>query len=163
MTGLGELANARYKAEMADLITTHGDAARVPSDLTRLAGERLRGAHVHDVATARGADPAELMRLYAVDPRVIEEIVGTRPTTKDASRAEKRRRFTEWCLDNPGAKTTTAALAELIGVSPSTIRSMIDDRPDLFRSTGRGTWEIRDPATERANDKNITDKETTSP
>lgn len=56
----------------------------------------------------------------------------------------------EWAAERHGQTATTAQIAEAAGVSNSTALNAIDKRPDVFIKRGRGKYELRDAAQDRA-------------
>lgn len=59
----------------------------------------------------------------------------------------------EWAINNTFAETTVKELAEIGKVSEATARTVISERPDIFRRSEWGKYEVRDPEADRAADK----------
>lgn len=58
-----------------------------------------------------------------------------------------------WAKENIFAITTVKELAEIGGVSEATVRTLLGERPDIFRRSEGWKYEVRDPHADRAADK----------
>lgn len=58
-----------------------------------------------------------------------------------------------WAKDNTFALVTVKELADIGGVSEATVRTLLGERPDLFRKSEGRKYEVRDPQADRAADK----------
>jgi hypothetical protein len=58
-----------------------------------------------------------------------------------------------WAKDNTFALTTVKELAEIGGVSEATVRTILGERPDIFRKSDGRKYEVRDPKADREADK----------
>jgi len=65
-------------------------------------------------------------------------------------RSDPMSTLVEWAAGRHGQTATTAEIAEAAGVSNSTALNVIDKRPDVFIKRGRGKYELRDAAQDRA-------------
>lgn len=55
----------------------------------------------------------------------------------------------EWAKENVYQEVTTKQIAEATGVPLHTVRSVVSDRPDIFRESDGWNYEIRDPHADR--------------
>lgn len=55
----------------------------------------------------------------------------------------------EWAKENVYQEVTTKQIAEATGVPLHTVRSVVSDRPDIFRESDGWNYEIRDPQADR--------------
>ena len=58
-----------------------------------------------------------------------------------------------WAKENIFAITTVKELAEIGGVSEATVRTLLGERPDIFRRSEGRKYEVRDPQADRLADK----------
>lgn len=58
-----------------------------------------------------------------------------------------------WAKDNIFALVTVKELAEIGGISEATVRTLLGERPDIFRKSDGRKYEVRDPQADRAADK----------
>lgn len=54
-----------------------------------------------------------------------------------------------WAKENVYQEVTTKQIAEATGVPLHTVRSVVSDRPDIFRESDGWNYEIRDPQEDR--------------
>lgn len=54
-----------------------------------------------------------------------------------------------WAKENIYKVVTTKEISEATGVPLHTVRSVVNDRPDIFRDSDGWTYEIRDPQADR--------------
>jgi len=147
--------DAAYKAGITALIEAHGgnasEAMRDPQ--WRVISERARAGYV--LHSNPGVDPEKTLAHFAVDKRVVAEIIGREPETplrkrKDAYKAA----IAEWASSNAGAVVTAAELAAIGETSTSTARAFTVERPDLFwPAKKKGSYEVRDPKADREAEK----------
>lgn len=90
--------------------------------------------------------PIETMRELLNGPTQTQEI---RNMPKDGREA-----ILKWCESHVFALVRVKALAGIGGVSDSTVRNLIKERPDIFKKCREGAaYEIRDPKADREIDK----------
>lgn len=66
---------------------------------------------------------------------------------------EGREAILQFCMNNVFELVTVNQLSRLAGISGSTVRNLIKERPDIFRQADWRSYEIRDPKADRAIDK----------
>lgn len=64
-------------------------------------------------------------------------------------RGDARETLQQWARNNVHAVMTTREIADAAGVPQSTVRTLISERPDIFRKSEGRTYEIRDPQQDR--------------
>lgn len=64
-------------------------------------------------------------------------------------RPDAREILTEWASNNLFAVLTVKEIAEAAEVPQSAVRTMVSERPDIFRKSDGRTYEIRDPQADR--------------
>lgn len=62
---------------------------------------------------------------------------------------DNRDAILRWAKDNLFAEVTPAAVAEVIGVTAQTAKKIMEERADVFKKIGRGTYEVRDADEDR--------------
>lgn len=97
--------------------------------------------------------PQELSTYYSIDRSVSALVFGIVDTPKKTKRTNPRESALAWASNNLHAEITSKQLADEIGASLPTALKIIDSRPDVFRKTARGKWEIRDAQADRQADK----------
>lgn len=105
-----------------------------------------------EVGRREGWTNAKIIAYYSIDRSVVPEVFGeTAPieAPRRVKRVDYRRAIERWCGDRVFEEVTVAQVAEAGCVSGATARKFIEDRADLFRRTGRSTWEVRDPQSDR--------------
>lgn len=68
-------------------------------------------------------------------------------------RADSREVLRDWATRNLYTVLTVREIAEAAGVTASQVRTMIEERPDIFRKSDGRTYEIRDPNDDRKQQK----------
>jgi hypothetical protein len=68
-------------------------------------------------------------------------------------RLDARQTLRHWATQNLYAVLTVKEIAEQAGVPQSAVRTMISERPDIFRKSDGRTYEVRDPNADRQADK----------
>jgi hypothetical protein len=58
-----------------------------------------------------------------------------------------------WAKENLYQQVTTKDIAEATGVPIHTVRTVVGDRPDIFRESDGWTYEVRDPQADRKAEK----------
>lgn len=102
----------------------------------------------------------ELSAYYSIDRSVSAIVFGIIDQPKKTKRANPSQAALAWAGNNVFAEITSKQLAEQIGASLPTALKIIGSRPDIFRKTGRGKWEVRDATADRQADKSTNKKET---
>lgn len=78
---------------------------------------------------------------------------GRRARHTYASRAMGREAILEWCKSNVFELVSVRHLTDIGGISQSSVRALIQERPDIFKKTDGRVYEIRDPKADREIDK----------
>lgn len=122
------------------------------------ANEKLRALYVLQANDGKMPAPKALT-LYMVRPDVAAQILaefdtGSSNETGSTSRKQKYSAIESWCRDNVGAVTTPREISEVGTISYPTALRYISDHPDVFWKAGHGKYEVRDPAADRAREKN---------
>jgi hypothetical protein len=68
-------------------------------------------------------------------------------------RLDARETLRQWATQNIFAVLTVKEIAEQAGVPQSAVRTMISERPDIFRKSDGRTYEVRDANADRQADK----------
>lgn len=68
-------------------------------------------------------------------------------------RLDARETLRQWATQNLYAVLTVREIADAAGVPQSAVRTMISERPDIFRKSDGRTYEMRDPNADRQADK----------
>ena len=66
-----------------------------------------------------------------------------------ASKQDGRNRIIQWCKQNIFAEVTVKELAAIGECSEATVRTLINDRRDIFRKSDGRKYEVRDPEADR--------------
>ena len=66
-----------------------------------------------------------------------------------AGKQDGRNAIIAWCKANVFAEVTVKQLAEIGGCSEATVRTLINDRRDLFKKIEGRMYEVRDPEMDR--------------
>jgi len=66
-----------------------------------------------------------------------------------AGKQDGRNAIITWCKANVFAEVTVKQLAEVGGCSEATVRTLINDRRDLFKKIEGRMYEVRDPEMDR--------------
>lgn len=74
-----------------------------------------------------------------------DRLIYGRPDVRDTLR--------RWAAQNVYAVHTVREIAELAAVPQSAVRTMISERPDIFRKSDGRTYEVRDADADRQADK----------
>ena len=144
----------------------HGSLTRVPQEEVAAIGETIRGLHVLRVWQSRGGsagNPVKFMREYSVNENVIKELVAqyagneqllaAERTLKAPKRSEKWRALEDWAKQHFLEEVTTEQMVEVAGFSYPTVLNYLKTSP-YFRKIKKGVWEVRDPKSDRAREKN---------
>jgi hypothetical protein len=120
----------------------------------RLRREEQRWAYVKEIARRDGMSLARAASYYSIDRKVIgpdelSEVVLERKN----KRKDKYEAADKFVKENVFALITPAELAELAGFSYPTALKYINDRPNHFKKVNRGQYEIRDPESDKKNEK----------
>jgi hypothetical protein len=67
------------------------------------------------------------------------------------SKQDGRNRIISWCKQNIFAEVTVKELAAIGECSEATVRTLINDRRDIFRKSDGRKYEVRDPQSDRSN------------
>ena len=68
-------------------------------------------------------------------------------------RLDPRETLRLWAAQNLYAVLTVREIADAAGVTASQVRTMIGERPDIFRKSDGRTFEVRDPHADRQADR----------
>lgn len=112
-----------------------------------------RARHALRVAEEQGKPRASTLKEYWVPQAIAVMLLGDAvdySIKRKLTMADKYRAIESWCLDNALSQVRLDDLAEVSGLSTSSVRKYIDSRSDLFRTIKRGYWEVRDVKAERA-------------
>lgn len=140
--------HAQRFQELAD---TYGSMFDIPKDEAALAHEMTRARHILLIHPEGGA---AILKHYGVAASIITELTnGDIDSERRTRRADKYKAMLEWCKANVDVQVTPDQMAEIGDVSRATALKFIQDRVDLFRKIKRGLYEVRDPDTERAEEK----------
>lgn len=147
-----EQAIAHYKTTISTLVAKYGNSYLVPRDEWNEASETLRLQQT--INAFQGKVTQQLLGQYMFPESIIRKVnpdfEGFEPKVK---RAEKYDVVYKWLDENPGAEITTQELSAVIEMSYPTTLKFIENNPQYFRKVKRGTYEIRDPKSERKADK----------
>ena len=66
-----------------------------------------------------------------------------------ASKQDGRNRIIQWCKQNIFTEVTVKELAAIGECSEATVRTLINDRRDIFRKSDGRKYEVRDPEADR--------------
>lgn len=144
-------------------IEQHGSASKVPRDESSRIGEITRGLFVLQVWQKNGSQgsPLRFLYTYGVSHEIAENLVsghlGKQHLAADkevrpVKRAVKWRALEEWASKNTYKEVTTEEVAEVAGFSVGTVLKYLTTSP-YFRKIKRGTWEVRDPKSDREYEK----------
>lgn len=111
-------------------------------------------AIVQDAIAQHGA-PAWIafvpMRIRKLVPAEIKrELIANAKTSEGwSSKQDGRNRIVAWCANNLYKQVTVKELAIIGECSEATVRTLINDRRDIFRKSDGRKYEIRDPRIDR--------------
>ena len=89
-----------------------------------------------------------------VPAAAISELLRTaRPSEGWGRPRDGRDNILAWAKDNVFTLVTVKELAEIGGVSEATVRTLLAERPDIFRKSEKRQYEVRDPNADRDADK----------
>lgn len=69
------------------------------------------------------------------------------------TKQDGRNRIITWCKQNIFAEVTVKELAAIGECSEATVRTLINDRRDIFRKSDGRKYEVRDPQSDRSNNQ----------
>ena len=160
-----EIIDAKNAELWAAAAKQHGSKFRVPRDEQTRMGELIRGMYVMQVwqSTPSAGNVVRFMKEYSIAEQVIEYLVTEylgKERLKEAvqekrpeKRADKWKSLEEWCKNNLFKEVTTEDVVALSGFSYPTVLNYLKTSP-YFRKIKRGSWEVRDPKSDRERDKN---------
>lgn len=127
----------------------------------RLKAERARWEACMDVARRDGMALDKAVAYYNIDKKVVtaEEMTQILPDERKGRRKDKYQAADKFINENVGTVITPAELAEVSGFSYPTAIKYINSHPHHFRKEGRGKYEIRDPKSDRENEKTESDNQ----
>jgi hypothetical protein len=89
-----------------------------------------------------------------VSTKVIGELLATAHRSHESvTRADLYGDLKDWCANNIFAEVTVPMLVTISGLSKPSVRKFIDDHGDMFKKLEKRSWEVRDPKSDRALDK----------
>lgn len=147
-----EEATKQFKTTINSLIAKYGTSYDVPRDEWNEATETLR---LHQTINAfHGKVTQQLLGQYMFPESIIRKVnpdfEGFEPKVK---RADKYDVVYKWLDANPTVEITTQEFCDVTEMSYPTTLKFIENNPHYFRKVKRGTYEIRDPKTEREAEK----------
>ena len=146
----------RHKSRCAVLERTYGSLFDVPPSEMWNLREIMRAEHVAQLHQRLFASQPlhKVLREYGISAIIIEDMTGMSPVVEPrVKRSDKYKAIIAWCQENPGKTTTTKEVAEVGDMSVQTATVFMKDRLDYFKKVKRGEYIIRNPAAERAGDK----------
>lgn len=102
--------------------------------------------------TERALVPKQILR-DALAAANISEGWSRQGDTIVFGRADSREVLRDWATRNLYAILTVREIADAAGVTASQVRTMIEERPDIFRKSDGRTYEVRDPNGDRKREK----------
>lgn len=93
------------------------------------------------------------VRQQVMSEDLAELLMGARWSDGALTKQDRHEMILDWCEENTFAEVTIEQLQGVSGLSPSSVRNLITDRPDVFRKLRRGVWEVRDPKSDREADQ----------
>lgn len=150
-------AEREYQDAYERLIQEYGNATNVPREKHQHISEILRAKTI--LAYFPTENPVQILNKYLVVPNIVSLLTGElklTPPTKDqrgGKRSDKQNAMVQWCKENIGKETTVYEIAQVGNVSYPTANTFVKNRPDLFSKIKKGSYIVRDPETERAEEK----------
>lgn len=144
--------NQQYKDALNKLLQKYGSWNAIPRDLWREASETSRLHHTINAHEGKVTPQILSQNMFSESTiaKVNPDFSGFEPKQK---RADKYVKAQEWLDQNAGTTISTTEFAEIAELSYTTVLKFIDNNPQYFRKVKRGTYEIRNPEVERAQDK----------
>lgn len=96
--------------------------------------------------------PIRIRKLVPADIKA-QMIANAKVSEGWATKQDGRNRIIAWCKNNIFAEVTVKELAAIGECSEATVRTLINDRRDIFRKSDGRKYEVRDPQTDRQNQK----------
>lgn len=150
-------AEREYQEEYSRLIDQYGNATNVPKEKHQHISEILRAKTI--LAYFPEENPVHILNKYLVVPNIVSLLTGEShfgnhaKDHRGSKRSDKYNAIINWCKDNVGKETTVYEVAEVGNVSYPTANNFVKTRVDLFSKIKKGSYIIRDPETERAEEK----------
>lgn len=147
-------AEEQYETDYEALVEKYGSHTAIPKDEEYIVRETLRATYC--LATNPSGSVREVLRYYSVDERVWGNFVDDHNVgepVKKVKRTDKYQSIIDWTKDHLFEQITAQTIMEVGEISYPTALKFISDRPDIFRKIKRGTYEIRDPKTDRQAEK----------
>lgn len=131
------------------------DEQKQQREKDRLEREAVRWSYVKQVAAKEGMSLARAVAYYSIDAKVVspDEFQTVAGLEKKEKRADKYEAILRWCSENVFAETSCEQIAQIGSISYPTALKFIKDRPDIFRKSGHGRYEVRDPQADREAEK----------
>ena len=96
--------------------------------------------------------PSRIRKLVPADIKA--QMIATAKVSEGwATKQDGRNRIIAWCKNNTFAEVTVKELAAIGECSEATVRTLINDRRDIFRKSDGRKYEVRDPQADRENQK----------
>lgn len=96
--------------------------------------------------------PSRIRKLVPADIKA--QMIATAKVSEGwATKQDGRNRIIAWCKNNIFAEVTVKELAAIGECSEATVRTLINDRRDIFRKSDGRKYEVRDPQADRENQK----------
>jgi len=96
--------------------------------------------------------PSRIRKLVPADIKA--QMIATAKVSEGwATKQDGRNRIIAWCKNNIFAEVTVKELAAIGECSEATVRTLINDRRDIFRKSDGRKYEVRDPQADRDNQK----------
>jgi len=96
--------------------------------------------------------PSRIRKLVPADIKA--QMIATAKISEGwATKQDGRNRIIAWCKNNIFAEVTVKELAAIGECSEATVRTLINDRRDIFRKSDGRKYEVRDPQADRENQK----------
>jgi hypothetical protein len=96
--------------------------------------------------------PSRIRKLVPADIKA--QMIATAKVSEGwATKQDGRNRIIAWCKNNTFAEVTVKELAAIGECSEATVRTLINDRRDIFRKSDGRKYEVRNPEADRENQK----------